>query len=113
HHVDDGPRAGAAAVVLSVENAVLLVDAVEVPQQVGGIGVAAAIEPRGGVGGVERDFHFVTARGDDVLRMHRRSKGEHEKRNSERARQDHRLFWTSWTTASRMGETRANDKKKF
>src|SRR5947209_456945 len=73
----------------------------------------ATLEPRGGVGGVERDFDFMTARGDDVLRMHRRGKGEHEKRDSERARQDHRLFWTSWTTASRMGETRANDKKKF
>ena len=68
HDVDDRAAAGIVAAVLAVENAVALIDPVEVPEEIRGGGIAASIEFRGVMRGVEDDLGLAAARGSELLR---------------------------------------------
>src|SRR5216684_69642 len=104
HDVDDHAGAEGAAAILTVENAVALIDPVEVPEEIDGRGIAASIELGRVVIGVERDLGLVAARRNEILCSGSRGiDGERKQIIGERSsQQSHLNFRTSWTTSNKI-----------
>ena len=85
HHIDDASRTGVAAVVVTVEVAVELIDPIEMPEEIDRRIIAAAGELCGGVCRVQRHFDLAAIGGNDfrVCSQHRISGGQKDSARDE------------------------------